>query len=275
MVHWDADALKDLLVGQPDGTIAFFRNINSNDEPIFDDPVLLQVGPASNKVDINVGPRAVPKVVDWNNDELNDLVVGGLDGLIHIFINEGAALEPDFLEQRLAQYDDGGFLQVPTERSAPAVRDLDEDDKKDLLSGNTEGRVVFYSNTGPDEDPVFDPYYLYVRSGFAPLHLPPPPPDGPRTRPAICFWSNDGLPDLLVGAADGQVHLYQDPFPAGDMNCDARVDFGDINPFVLALVNQMQYEFAFPHCDLYNADCNGDGEVNFGDINAFVELLTG
>jgi hypothetical protein len=65
------------------------------------------------------------------------------------------------------------------------------------------------------------------------------------------------------------------PYAAGDLNCDGLVNFGDINPFVLALQDQLGYGQAFPNCNYCNADCNHDGQVNFGDINAFVALLTG
>jgi hypothetical protein len=61
----------------------------------------------------------------------------------------------------------------------------------------------------------------------------------------------------------------------GDTNCDGRVDFDDINPFVLALSDRQTYEAAFPSCNWYNADCNCDGMVDFSDINPFVGCLTG
>ncbi len=61
----------------------------------------------------------------------------------------------------------------------------------------------------------------------------------------------------------------------GDLNCDDMVDFGDINPFVLALTDPVAYASAYPNCDLLNADINADGSVDFGDINAFVALLSG
>ena len=61
----------------------------------------------------------------------------------------------------------------------------------------------------------------------------------------------------------------------GDMNCDGVVNFGDINPFVLALTGQAPFEAAFPNCHWISADVNGDGTVDFGDINPFVALLTG
>ncbi len=65
------------------------------------------------------------------------------------------------------------------------------------------------------------------------------------------------------------------PYLLGDMNCDMTVDFGDINPFVLALVNPTSYALAFPGCNSMNGDINGNGVVEFGDINPFIALLTG
>ncbi len=59
----------------------------------------------------------------------------------------------------------------------------------------------------------------------------------------------------------------------GDLNCDGVVDFDDINPFVLALVNPAGYEAHYPACSWLNADINRDGLVNFDDINPFVACL--
>ncbi len=50
-------------------------------------------------------------------------------------------------------------------------------------------------------------------------------------------------------------------------------DFGDINPFVLALTNWGWYLREYPGCDIYLADLNADGYVDFD--NPFVALLSG
>jgi hypothetical protein len=65
----------------------------------------------------------------------------------------------------------------------------------------------------------------------------------------------------------------QPPELLGDMNCDDAVDFGDINPFVLALTNPAAYAQAFPGCDINHADINGDGNIDFADINPFIGLI--
>ena len=62
--------------------------------------------------------------------------------------------------------------------------------------------------------------------------------------------------------------------PAGDANCDGLVNFGDIDPFVMAITDPAAYDAAYPDCDALTADCNGDGLVNYGDIDPFVSLLT-
>lgn len=61
----------------------------------------------------------------------------------------------------------------------------------------------------------------------------------------------------------------------GDLNCDGVVDFGDINPFVLALTNEPAYVAAYPDCNYLSADCSGNGTVGFDDINPFVATLSG
>ena len=68
-------------------------------------------------------------------------------------------------------------------------------------------------------------------------------------------------------------YLHVTGLPA-DLNCDGVVNFGDINPFVLALSNQTAYAARYPNCDVMLADCNGDGVVDFGDINPFVARLS-
>jgi hypothetical protein len=81
----------------------------------------------------------------------------------------------------------------------------------------------------------------------------------------------------IVGYGNGGGGMYKSfvliPYLDGDLNCDGAVDFGDINPFVLALTNPAAYASAYPSCNILNADINADGSVDFGDINPFVALL--
>jgi hypothetical protein len=120
-----------------------------------------------------------------------------------VLLNEGADSSPDFVNQMLVQAY-GSDLAVPSGRASPVVLDLDGDDKKDLLTGNTNGELLFYDNAGTDEAPTSSGYTLVETDGV-PIDLP----GSPRSRPSICDWKGDGSPDVLIGAGDGTVHLYQ------------------------------------------------------------------
>lgn len=65
------------------------------------------------------------------------------------------------------------------------------------------------------------------------------------------------------------------PARPGDTNCDGAVDFFDIDPFLLALVDPAAYAAVFENCRLTAADCNADGSVDFFDIDLFVACVFG
>lgn len=203
MVYWDGDGRKDLLVGLADGRVAIYLNTATDESPEFDGGTFLQVGAPGSKVDIDVGSRATSTTIDWNNDAKKDLVVGALDGYVRFFINEGTDTAPDFLAQQFVQ-NSGGNLLVPSNRASPHVVDWDEDGMKDLLAGNTNGQLLFYSNTASDSAPSFSGY-VQVESDGVPIDLA----GTPRSRPFVYDWTADGLPDVLLGSGDGLVRLYQ------------------------------------------------------------------
>jgi len=202
-LQWNSDALKDLIVGQADGTVRLYTNVGTAAAPIFDAGALLVVGPEGSKETIRAeGGRATPAVVDWNNDGRKDLVLGGMSGYIEIFINEGTGDEPDF-PTSFSQAG-GANLFFPGGRASPDVDDLDADGKKDLLVGNTQGQLLLYLNTGSDGAPSFSGYSPVTSDGV-PIDLP----GSARSRPFVCDWTGDGLPDVLVGGGDGKIRLYQ------------------------------------------------------------------
>ncbi len=266
VVYWDTDDRKDLLVGLADGTIKIFLNVGTDNEPVFDGGSTVQtvLYDSNSIVTISTGGRATPELLDWNDDNKNDLVVGALDGKIHIYLNysaDGAAL-PQFWAARssgaLAQ-EDGKDLVVPFQRSSPAVFDLDGDGRNDLISGNTEGQLFFYHNIGTAAEPNFSDPSRIDSNGVA-IDLP----SQARSRPSVCFWTSDGYPDVIIGAADGKVHLFQVIPAAGDINLDGSVDFVD---FALLAVH-WRYSAV---CSCSRADLTGDGKVNIDDLRLLAE----
>jgi hypothetical protein len=264
VVYWDADGRKDLLIGQSDGTIEIFLNTGTEENPTFDAGAKVMVGTPD--MELNVGRRATPIFVDWDVDGLTDLVSGALDGKIHVYYNCGCgtALPPHFYFSDpigdFARASDGDLV-VPSWRSSPVLLDLDGDGIRDLLTGNTEGQLLFYKNMGMNGVPLFSGYSL-VESDGVPIDLP----GTPRSRPFVCYWEGDGhfgpadpYLDVLIGAGDGKVHLYRGKPPIRDMDGDGDVDFADYAVFA-----GHWHEVDCGDCG--GADFNGDGFVGFDDL---------
>lgn len=262
-VYWDADGRKDLLIGQSDGYIKIYLNINTDDDPTFDQGSFLQVG-TDTKLPINVGLRATPVAVDWNNDSKKDIVCGDVDGKFHLFINEGSDTEPDFLVDTFVLQQGGYALTVPARRSSPHIVDLTGDGKKDILTGDTEGQLLLYENIGTDAAPQFSNYILLKSDGVT-INLP----DTPRSRPFVCDWTQDGFLDIIVGAGDGLVHLYQTVLQLGDTDYDFDVDMDDFATF--------SSYWCWDGCNEQNNFCQNcdflsDGTVGFDDLLQFADF---
>jgi len=268
LVYWDADDLKDLLVGLADGTAKILLNVGSQSEPAF----LGESGILTwyNTYKLDVGYQAAPAFLDWDNDGRTDLVVGALDGGIHLYINcacAGGAIPPSFFTSypsgTLLQEDDRDLI-VPSLSSSPVVLDLDGDGNKDLLTGNTNAQLLFYRNVGTDAEPAFSGYSA-IDSNGVPIDIP----DSLHSRPFVCDWTRDGCLDVLIGAGDGKIHLYQGVTQPGDIDRDYDVDLVD---FALFAVRWRKID-----CGTCGAaDFTGDAKVLADDLQILAEnWLTG
>ncbi|MBN1816382.1 MAG: VCBS repeat-containing protein [Sedimentisphaerales bacterium] len=198
-VDWDRDGRMDLLLGLYNGQIELYMNIGTPTQPVFDEGVVLNLE-QQQTVDLS---RATPIWVDWNHDGRSDLITGTNGGLILVYLNQSDTNEPSFGAGQIVQTTTGDLF-VPSRKSSPEFLDLDGDGKKDLLTGNTDGQILFYRNIGTRETPMFDNCEM-VESAGIPIDL-----EGiPRSRPSVCDWTGDGRMDLLVGAGDGKVRLYE------------------------------------------------------------------
>lgn len=139
---WDGDGLRDLLCGDGNGTVSFFRNIGSAQSPTFAPAVLLQAGGAT----LNLGIRSVVRVCDWDGDGLPDLIGSSTSG-VYWCRNEGSASAPVLGAPVAisAPVSTGGQIPINTgARMRLDVVDWNDDGVPDILVGNYDGRIAYF-----------------------------------------------------------------------------------------------------------------------------------
>ena len=157
------------------------------------------------------------------------------------------------------------------------------DDATPLLPALTGTEIVFVTPVVPVGHTLDVQWYLdsgVIADANAPTldltALPLAP--GTHALSVVVIDNTELVRDAVARATwltDSRAWTIQVDTQPGDLNCDGRINFGDINPFVLALTGYTSYNAAYPDCYWRNADCNGDGVIDFADINPFVSLLAG
>jgi hypothetical protein len=155
----------------------------------------------------------VPAPVDWDGDGRVDLLVGTEGGRVLFLRSTGEphgevpAVEAPRLVRAAAGPLHGGAMPVP------ATWDWSGDGRLDLITGNTEGELIFYANLGTAESPAFA-QGVRLRAGGVPVRVDAPGGSlqGPSevrfgyTCPTVVDWNGDGLPQVLMSDVRGR-HL--------------------------------------------------------------------
>jgi hypothetical protein len=122
----DGDGDLDLLVGEASGALNMYRNDGTSTAPSF---TLV----SDEYLDIDVGRRSAPTLVDVDRDGDLDLVVGAESGTLTLFRNEGGTFVADStLGPALTPY------------ANPAFADVDADGEPDLFIGGAGGGLLYF-----------------------------------------------------------------------------------------------------------------------------------
>ncbi|MCX6879524.1 MAG: VCBS repeat-containing protein [Verrucomicrobia bacterium] len=144
VADWDADGLNDLLCGDGNGNVSFFRNVGTAHAPGYETRVLLQAGSGA----LYLGIRAVPRCIDWDGDGLQDLV-GSSDTGVYWCRNTGTRTTPVLqapVALNIPKTDGSGSLTTIQTggRMRLDLTDWDGDGTLDLILGNANGTVFLY-----------------------------------------------------------------------------------------------------------------------------------
>jgi hypothetical protein len=187
--------------------VLYYQNTTNNTTNVFD----FQQNRFLVDQMIEVGSGANVTFHDVDSDGLTDMVIGNfgyysptlpfVSGLAY-YRNTGTATNPVY---SMITDNFGGFFSLGLTGLSPAFGDLDNDGDADLLLGNTDGTMVYYTNTaGPGNFPS------YTLAQAALLNNAGSVIDvGQFSTPQIIDVNRDGLPDLLIGERNGNLNYYQ------------------------------------------------------------------
>ena len=182
----DGDGKLDLLIGDLNGTIRFFRNAGTPQEPKWN--------LFSDFRDSTIGERSSPVLVDIDADGDQDLFVGNQEGKICFFRNDGNKYSPVWI--RVTDY--YASIDVGTE-SVPTFVDIDDDKDLDLFVGRGDGAISYYQNNGTKNTPLWN----LVTEKYDSIDV------GSSSTPFFVDLDADGDMDMLVGEDQGNINFYR------------------------------------------------------------------
>ena len=160
---------------------------------------------------IDLGEGAYPVFFDYNNDSLQDIIVGNygyhdingndVSGLA-LFKNTGTPSLPTF---DLVTRDFAGIstinlnmiLNIPAKNIYPTFGDLDGDNDKDMIIGDADGNLHYFTNNGgtPSNFSLSVANYEHIDVGYF-------------ATPQLVDVNRDGLLDLLIGNMMGTITYF-------------------------------------------------------------------
>ncbi len=208
----DNDGLKDMLVspnlandiGETYESVWYYKNTGSNEIPVFE----LQQKDLFVEDMIDYGTGAQPVFVDYNQDGLQDLVVGNKsffvpggnrNARVYLYENIGTATNPKFELKN----DDLFNLNVFSQNSwrfTPTFGDLDDDGDLDALIGEEFGNLFYAENIAGEGKP-----FEFSAAIFAYQDIDV----GQSSRPQIVDMNKDGLLDLVIGERNGNLNYFE------------------------------------------------------------------
>ena len=196
----DNDGDVDLIVGDNNGKIHFFKNIaNSGQDAEFE---LQNV----NFFNIDIGQHSTPFLFDMNGDNLFDLIIGQVDGTISYAENSGTLYEPIFNTIN----EDFGGISVNNDESlygfsTPYV--YAENNEINILIGSESGQIYHYRSVNNDLSFNFE----LVSDDFQNLS------QGKNTALVYEDFTNDGKRDMFLGMQSGGLFYFINDSVASDL----------------------------------------------------------
>lgn len=250
VVDWDSDGKLDIVAGNSEGRLLFYKNYGSNGEPAFGKPEYLKS--CGREICFRAGYYEVqgpmeacwgylcPNVIDWNGDGLLDVVFSSNEGKFEFMLNEGTEGNPRLGERQTIMLD--GIELYGVWRCRPAVARIDG--KINIMIMDDEDALHLYEKR--TDNSVIDRGQVRlvtgdVITGYADF------PDKTlgykgREKLELADWDGDGDFDLLIGTP------LQSSFPSPELGLpwSRNPNRGIQTLYMENVGNNKDFRFAYP-----------------------------
>ena len=183
-IDLDNDGLLDMIVGKWDGSLNHYEQDAAGSVSF----TLV----SDNFSGIDVGDGSAPCFTDLNRDGLLDIIIGERDGsLFHYEQDAVGSASFTLASENFNSTDVGDY-------STPCFTDLDSDGLLDMIVGEADGNLNHY-----EQDAVGSTIFNLVSVIFNEIEV------GYNSAPCSADLDNDGLLDIIVGEADGNLNHYE------------------------------------------------------------------
>ncbi len=179
----DKDGDLDLIVGESDGYINYYRNNNGTYQAV--------TGSSNPFNSISIQGSA-PIFADMNNDKNSDLIVGGSSGTLNYYKYANGSYTIQTGTANPFNAIDVGFY------SAPTFTDIDNDGDLDLVVGNSVGIIKYFKNNNGSYVEQTD-----SNNPFNAIDV------SYHSTPTFADIDKDGDLDLVLGEKDGILHYFK------------------------------------------------------------------
>jgi hypothetical protein len=194
----NGDGAADLILGDQDGFLHYFENTAQPGTPVSYNTVSVLMS-NSNQEPIDVGQNATPQLFDVDNDGLQDLIVGELNGNINYYRNAGSANLPVFLfiEDSIGDVAATNLLGIQGRSVPHLIRN--SAGEMELFVGSETGQINHYT----DIESNIEGQFTLITNDFGNIR------EGEKSSVFFSDITNDGLLDFFVGNIGGGLGFYK------------------------------------------------------------------